>query len=430
MFTFILGASALLAVAGGCPWEFAHPRDPYRCRPRCAGSERCVDGVCRRLDLGTADSGGTDVLGPNPSRCPRTASSAAAGRRGYHSADALAPNLYLQDLDNDGLSEWLLYRNTNLFMSRIDDPTRCYFNKDVRWGIGNPDPPETAIKRIIIDNSESNDHKTLCAAIYGRGQGNNGQPGPLGEWLRCYNVLSLNRVPWGGSLTDYTTGTARVAVADLDGDDRDNRVVYEPDKGTFFFDPPVGSWWLALHRPLHRRLLLGNLIPEEQVQRAELILVEASTGRVEVLRCLPSGTSCVLGLAFEMTLPALGPRERVTIANLLGGEGDQLVVHHELTGAHRVYVLDAEGSDLVEAPSLAEALPVRPNTRLHWSRVAFHPEERGGIARNDPVYVDNAAGYAWIYHARLSERRVCGYSLAHHYELPLALLGPCHRGGL
>ena len=439
----ILGACALLVVAGGCPWEFARPHDPHRCRPSCGGSERCVEGVCRGLDLGPADvrpdiaakdlaldSMGSDVAGADPLRCPRQAPSAAAGRRGYHSADALAPKLYVQDLDNDGLGEWLLYRRTTVFMSRIDDPNRCYFKKDVRWGVGNPDPPETTIKRIVVDNYQSSDHKTLCTAVYGRGPGSNGQPGPLGDLLRCYNVLTLDGVPWGGSPTDYTTGTARVAVADLDGDGFDDRVVYEPAKGTFVFDPPVGNGWLVLRRPLHRRLLLGNLIPEEQgIQRAELVLVGGPTPRVQVLRCFPSGSSCVFSLALDIVLP-LDANERVTIANVLGGEGDQLVIHHERTGAHRVYTFDAGQNGLVPAPGLAAALPNHPDTRLHWARVAFFPNERGGIARNDPLYVDGTAGRVWIYHARLSERGACGYRLAHHYALPVGLVGPCDRGNL
>jgi len=397
-------------LAGGCGWNKDNPYDPYRCEPVCGAGQRCFEGRCVAIgtdvgadapaddafspdDLGgdgARDATGLDICSPGG---PGDAGAGPPGRVRHNTAIKLSGNVQAVDLDDDGLSEWITHDSEHVLTARLDASGACLIHKLVIWkaGTSSPDPPGTVVERVLVGRYKPVPGKpVLVCSILSTAT------------LRCHGYNAAGNSmdyawtqPFGNSGLEFITG-------DYDEDGKDELMFYRASEGNFrlqeeqgssqFQDAGGSAGVFAQQKFPGRLVLAGNLYdPPGQGARDDLVLHEPTTGRLELV--VASGTvvgetSWVLQIASAPGLVAAG--EQVSVANLLGGAHEQVVLRDPTSGKSRVLAADGASKAwvVVGADPMLPALPGAPGLTLHWAHVLRHADEPGGLARTDPLLVD------------------------------------------
>jgi hypothetical protein len=280
----------------------------------------------------------------------------------------------LADINNDGTSDILAYQGSNIFVTNTD----FALTPIMEVALDRP------IKRVITGDFADAGYDQVCAVT------------DTNEF-ECYG-LSTDRTTlwWGFTQGTFVGDDDDAIVGDLDGDGRDDILVYNRTSGamnlysmksSFFFNPTPG-------------FTLGNLassaVPGMQLRVGDF----NGDGRDDILVVNPGGQILAYYSAFDGTNNTLWwgwttvggfvpPGDQVSVARIDDNLTDDLVLRDPTTGQTSFYLMEYNGGSPppITNVNIGQLDVTDANSYVYWGFMHGALSEPGANTRDDALVV-------------------------------------------
>lgn len=330
--------------------------------------------------LGLASLGlsacGTELLDdgtPDPESTFQTFATGSPKSPGTNTQQLMPDNLFLGDLDGDGKSDLVQYSGTRVFASGTD------FNKT---GFLHAYLPRN-ITRLFIGAFSNTGKDEVCAVMDDGG-------------LRCYGASTdKTTLWWWFTQNNPISASEDIIVADFDGNNRDDLMLYNRSTGAIRFMTVTGSAFFAALPNVDLGNLAGAATAGMQFRAGDFdgdgrfdLLALNSARQVLHYASVSSGGKNTFWWAYTTKSDTFTASEEVTVARVNNDASFDVVFHNTSTGAFRFFLAQYDNQLLKALTGVQQGqLGVKTGSRLFWGRLHGSLSEQGAINRDDALVV-------------------------------------------
>ncbi len=290
-------------------------------------------------------------------------------------------NLYLADMNGDKIQDWLVTSNRDVFIARTNFQAEGYTFRRL----------DSKIIRAFTGYFSSSTKETSCFIL---------QSGKL----QCFGLSpDTKSLWWAWTQNNFVAGNEHAIVGDFTGDNKDDVLVYKPSAGTFrlYTKGPQG-WFIRLGAD---KFDIGNLsdsnkFKNKQIRvgnfgnfsgegtRDDLLIYDPNSRQVMRYDARKNNQGkTTFWWAFTTGTNAYSRDEEVTVANVLGGNTEQVVLHNTKTGGYRFRKVEYNNGQLKPFSMTSGQMSSEPGTKLFWGDLKHRPNESGGSDKRDDAIV-------------------------------------------
>ncbi len=302
----------------------------------------------------------------------------------------LPNNLYLGDVDGDGIDEFLQVANNRLLVFRTNFEAT---------GVLHHYFPYSIVRLIIGDfTTQGREHgrEQVCVIL---GDGN----------LYGYAISDdLQELWWGFTQPSFVTEDAHVIVGDFDGDGADDLLVHNQTSGalrmygrmTTNFNTPFAmknfsQGDLGTANLAHKEILVGKF--GRAVGHDDLLVVDHLAGQISRYDSATDSTGAhTFHRSFTTNTGLLTTHDQVIVANLDGGPTEGILIHNIQSRTTHLFKVENNHGTLADVPNVSLGqLPVYVERSVFASarlKEVNLRSEPGGMMRHDFLLFDRNSG--------------------------------------
>lgn len=296
--------------------------------------------------------------------------------RGTNTQTLLPDNLYLGDIDGDGVSEYLQFSSNKIFVCRSDYEKTGMLHTYLKL----------PIKRILIGSFSDLKHQLVVAIM-------------TNNELALFGINpERDKLWWAFSQDSFISDDEDAIVSDFNGDGKDDILIYNRNSGQIrMYSPKNGPFFHPMPK-----FDIGNLsraaIPGMRFRagdfthchRQDLATINSS-GQISVFASVWDDHNYTFWWCFTSNCNVIPPGVEVIVARIDDSEVDGLALHNSSTGHTRFLKLEYNGGSPAEIANVSTGqIDTNANSSLFFARMRGDLHEPGALREDAIVFLHSS----------------------------------------